>query len=144
MGISNRMQDRGQLSLSLMMVTGGWIEGLYLLTQSARQNGDPALAQKVGEQQVVLGQLMALLNQMQQDSDHQEVLQALRSLQDAYADVQITHTFTGESEIVERDGVATFIDSRRTQITITHTQVAAIAQAAAEARKMLTAKLVKT
>ena len=144
MGISNRMQDRGQVSLSLMMITGGWIEGLYLLTQTAKQSGDLALAEKVGEQQVVLGQLMALLNQMQQDSDHQEVFQALRSLQDAYANVQITHTFTGESEIVDRDGVATFVDKRRTHISISKAQVNGIAQAAAEAHKMLTNKLVKT
>ncbi len=137
-GVSVRMQDRGQLSLSLMMVTGGWLEGLYLMTSGAQKTNNPAIASKVAEQQVVLGELIALMDQMQhRDSEHQEVFMALKSIQRSFDGVEIRQVFTGESRIEERNGVATFVDNRRTEVVIEPDRLKQICQAVAEARRMV-------
>lgn len=136
--VSVKMQERGQLSLSLMMATGGWLEGMYLLTHSAQKTKNAGLCQKVGEQQVVLGQLVALLARMQQDSEHQEVYDAMKAIQRTFEGVTIREVYTGESHIEEHDGIATFVDTRQTEVVIEPERLQLIAQAVGEARRMAT------
>ena len=136
--ISFRFQERGQLSLSLMMVTGGWLEGLHLLAAAAKANPNPALIEKIGEQRLVLSQLIALLSQMQQNSEQREVHDALVAIKRAYNGVKISETYVGESQIKEVNGIPTFIDNRQTAVEMQPETLIAIAKATNEARKSIT------
>jgi len=45
----------------VLVLAGGWVESLFLLTQSSQELGDSTLAQKIGEQKYTLDNLIALL-----------------------------------------------------------------------------------
>jgi len=134
--LAGRMQAQGQLNLSILVAAGSWTEGTYLLARAAERTGDAVMAQKVGEQQLVLGQLIALLEQVRAENEHtQGVYDAMVAVKKAYQGVSVTTSSAGATRIEQRGGVATFIDTRHTVVNITQAQLHTISQAVAEARE---------
>lgn len=85
--IDAHLKGNGQDHLSALIMTGGWIEGLYLGTQSLdRENPDTELMKRVAAQKSSLASLMDLLITY----DNAEVMaveQKMKALQTAYAKV---------------------------------------------------------
>ncbi len=54
-----RLNDRG--SLSALMITGVWIEGQYLVTQVVTNYPEKKLKDRIGEQKIILNDLLMLL-----------------------------------------------------------------------------------
>ncbi len=55
-----RENDRGQLSA--LMIIGVWLEGQYLATQVMTEYPDPVLRDRIGEQKIILNDLILLAN----------------------------------------------------------------------------------
>jgi hypothetical protein len=108
-----RGNDRGQLSA--LMIIGVWIEGQYLATQVISQFPDKMLSDRIGEQKIILNDLLLLISPYcNRDSEFTGLCKNLQDIKDKYRDIRITYT-QGDPVSVEKEG--------RLEITQTETSV---------------------
>lgn len=108
-----RTNDRGQLSA--LMIIGVWIEGQYLATQVISQFPDKRLSDRIGEQKIILNDLLLLISPYcNRGSEFSTLCRDLHNIKDKYRDIRITYT-QGDPVSVEKDG--------RLEITQTETSV---------------------
>jgi len=84
------LRENNRSNLSTLMIAGGWIEGLYLSGQVFRNEPDPELREAIGEQKIILGDLMILLKNYRNNRDFRRLIKEFRSIHDLYKDVTIT------------------------------------------------------
>ncbi|TAL66354.1 MAG: hypothetical protein EPN88_08550 [Bacteroidetes bacterium] len=108
-----RKNDRGQLSA--LMIIGVWIEGQYLATQVVSQYPDTMLRDRIGEQKIILNDLLLLISPYCNiGPEFTALCKDMQDLKEKYHDVRITYT-QGDPISVEKDG--------RLEITQTETSV---------------------
>lgn len=108
-----RQNDRGQLSA--LMIIGVWIEGQYLATQVVSQYRDTMLMDRIGEQKIILNDLLLLISPYcKVGPEFTSLCKDMQDLKEKYRDVRITYT-QGDPISVEKDG--------RLEITQTETSV---------------------
>lgn len=118
--INHYLQTQGRANLSVLLLTGGWLEAVHITCNVA--NSDPTnkeLQEKIGEQKVILENIMLLLSFYQEtDQNMASLLNDMKELQAAFEKVNITYTYKESSfEIV--DGVMVIKDNSTTTIDIT-------------------------
>jgi len=97
-----RENDRGQFSA--LMIIGVWIEGQYLATQVVREFPDTMLMDRIGEQKIILNDLLLLVSPYcNRDAEFSYLCKALQDIKAKYRDVRITYTL-GEPISEEKDG----------------------------------------
>jgi hypothetical protein len=97
-----RENDRGQLSA--LMIIGVWIEGQYLATQVVSKTPDKVLSDRIGEQKIILNDLIFLLSPYcSHDAEYSALCKNLQEIKDKYHDVRITYT-QGDPVSSEKDG----------------------------------------
>jgi hypothetical protein len=97
-----RANDRGQLSA--LMIIGVWIEGQYLATQVVKQYPDSMLRDRIGEQKIILNDLLLLISPYcNRDNEFNTLCEDLQGIKDKYREVKITYT-QGDPVSVEKDG----------------------------------------
>lgn len=97
-----RDNERGQLSA--LMIIGVWIEGQYLATQVVSQFPDTMLRDRIGEQKIILNDLLLLISPYcNRDQEFIALCKDLQSIKDAYRDIRITYT-QGDPISVEKNG----------------------------------------
>jgi hypothetical protein len=97
-----RDNDRGQLSA--LMIIGVWIEGQYLATQVASQFPDTMLIDRIGEQKIILNDLLLLISPYcNHDSEYTALCNDLNNIKDKYRDIRITYT-QGDPVSAEKNG----------------------------------------
>ena len=131
-----RKNQRGQLSA--LMITGVWIEGQYLATQVMKQNpADTILRNRVGEQKVILNDLIMLLAPYCNSSEqYKELCQYMQEFRDKYKDIRITYT-VGEPEMVEKDGALVVVQTDRSKVEMTDNELSMIIQTTSKIRNKL-------
>jgi hypothetical protein len=106
--IDKYLRSDNRSNLSTLMVTGVWIEGLYLATQVAKSNPHPQLAERIGEQKIIMGDLMLILENYKSDKNFKKLIDELNVLKDEFNDVTISVT-KGEPEAIEENGMLVII-----------------------------------
>jgi hypothetical protein len=97
-----RDNDRGQLSA--LMIMGVWIEAQYLATQVMKEYPDPVLRDRIGEQKVILNDLIMLASPYcGRDSEFGGLCRHLQEIKEKYRDITITYTL-GEPVMIEQNG----------------------------------------
>lgn len=97
-----RSNERGQLSA--LIIIGVWIEGQYLATQVVSQFPDKMLSDRIGEQKIILNDLLLLISPYcNYDSEFTALCKDLQDIKDKYIDVRITYT-QGDPVSVEKGG----------------------------------------
>lgn len=125
------LQENGRNDVSVLVLTGGWIESLYLMVNAGDAKNADAISGRVGEQKRTLDDLVKALEAMQ-DTALQPLLAELRSLQAAYQGVTTAYSF--EKPVTDVKTKTTHINSITT-VTVTPEQMKAIA---AQVNKMRT------
>jgi len=115
-----RENKRG--NLSTLIVAGVWIEGLYLATQVAKEKYHPDLAERIGEQKLILGDLMIILGNYSRDKRFKELIADFEEIKSKYKGVTITYEM-GEPEAVEKDGMLMIIQNEKSIVHITEQQL---------------------
>ena len=119
-----RGNDRGQLSA--LMIIGVWIEGQYLATQVVNQYPDKILADRIGEQKIILNDLLLLISPYcNHDSEFTSLCKDMLDIQDKYRDIRITYT-QGNPVSVEKDGGLTIKQTETSVVTMSEDQLNAI------------------
>jgi hypothetical protein len=110
-------------NVSALIVSGAWVESLYLSTQYAGKNGENTMKQRVAEQTYSLDQLVSYLNLFATSNRINGMKEDLTRLQVIYKDVIVAK---GETS-VETDGAGvTTIGSTET-VTMSDATLAKIA-----------------
>ncbi len=116
------MQENKRSHLSTLLLTGGWIEGLHLICEVYAYHPSDELRDKIGEQKVVLDQLMMLLRYYEKDPKINPIIKSLEELEKVYSEITI-ETVEGETTFEEIDGIMMAVDNSQTKINITAEQV---------------------
>lgn len=86
-----RTNDRGHLSA--LMIIGVWIEGQYLATQVVSQFPDKMLSDRIGEQKIILNDLLLVMSPYcKHDSEFSDLCRDLQKIKEVYKPVRITYT----------------------------------------------------
>jgi hypothetical protein len=129
-----RETKRGHLSA--LMITGIWIEGMYLATQVAQDNSDPALQTRIGEQKLNMNNLFLILNAYQSQPQIQELVETLNQIKVEFDKVEIVYEM-GDPETVEQDGMIMIVQNERSIVHITDEQMNSIIKITEEVRNKL-------
>ena len=130
------LHTNNRTNLSALMVTGVWIEGLYLGTQVHKVTPNQQLAERIGEQKLTLDQLMLILENYKQDKQYTKLLEELQLLKDLFRPVNI-RIEKGEPEMIEENGMLTIVQNDKSIVEITPEQLAAIISTTEQVRNRL-------
>jgi hypothetical protein len=112
------LHSNNRTNLSALMVTGVWIEGLYLGTQVYKVTPDKDLADRIGEQKLTLDQLMLILEKYQKDKQYVKLLAELQLLKDLFKSVEI-YVEKGEPQMIEIDGMLSIVQGDKSIVKVT-------------------------
>jgi hypothetical protein len=133
-----RDNDRGQLSA--LMIIGVWMEGQYLATQVIKDYPDPMLRDRIGEQKIILNDLIMLASPYcNRDPEFNSLCRNLQEIKDAYRDIRITYTL-GEPVSVEKDGSLVVTQTETSKVEMTQEQLATIIKVTNDIRNKLIIK----
>jgi hypothetical protein len=119
-----RENNRGQLSA--LMIIGVWLEGQYLATQVMTEYPDPVLRDRIGEQKIILNDLIMLAKPYcNRDSEFGSLCRELQEIKDKFRDVRITYTL-GEPVSKEVNGALVVEQTETSQVEMTDGQLAGI------------------
>ncbi len=129
-----RENQRGHLSA--LMITGIWVEGMYLATQVAKENADPVLYNRIGEQKLNLNNLFLILNPYRNQKPVQDLIDTLDEIKSEFDRVEITYEM-GEPETVEQDGMILIVQNEKSIVHITPEQMQKIIRVTEKVRNQL-------
>jgi hypothetical protein len=130
------LHSNNRTNLSTLIVTGVWIEGLYLGTQVYKVSPDKQLADRIGEQKLTLDQLILVLDKYKKDKQYEKLLSELMVLKDLYKQVVITYE-TGEPEMVEENGMLTIVQHDKSIVNMSPALLTSIINATEQVRNRL-------
>jgi hypothetical protein len=122
--INTYLQSQGRSNLSVLFLTGGWLEALHIIGNTAISNPDSKeLRETIGSQKIILENIVLLLT-FYKDSDQNmaNLLQDMEELKAAYDKVNITYTYK-ESTFEIVDGVMVIKDNSTSTIDITNEDI---------------------
>lgn len=130
------LHTNNRTNLSALIVTGVWIEGLFLGTQVYKATPNEELAERIGEQKLTLDQLMLILEKYQRDQQYTNLFVELQKLKDLFGSVVI-YTKKGEPEMVEVDGMLTIVGGDESIVEISPELLTSIVNTAEQVRNKL-------
>jgi hypothetical protein len=122
--------------MSTLMITGVWIEGLYLATQVAKSSPHPQLAERIGEQKIIMADLMLILENFKKDKQFARLIDELNILKSEFSDITITIE-KGDPEAIEEDGMLIIVQNDVSTVHITDEQLQSIIKKTEEIRNKL-------
>lgn len=130
-----RNNNRGQLSA--LMITGIWLEGQYLATQVVSQYPDKILSDRIGEQKIILNDLLLLLNPYcNHDPEFTKLCKDLQNFKNKYMDITITFT-QGEPVSKEKNGGLVVTQTETSHVKMTKEQLDGIIETTKSIRNKL-------
>ena len=104
------LREQNRSNVSSLIVTGAWIEGLYLSSAIVRESGDEELSNRIAEQKNVINILEIILSNYVSEPNFADLVADVEELKKAYAPIKIT-TELGEPQRIEKDGSLIFIQA---------------------------------
>lgn len=135
--IDKFLREKGRGQLSALMITGVWIEGQYLATQVLKQYPDTLLRNRVGEQKVILNDLIMLIAPYcNSGQEFKNLCQNMQNIKEKYRDIRITYTI-GEPVMLEKDGALVVVQTDQSRVEMTEEQLASIIEITRDIRNKL-------
>ncbi len=136
--INTYLQQQQRSNLSVLLLTGGWIEALHVMSQVTLKNlENKELKEKVGEQKIILENIMLLLTFYSETNPNIKELQnKMTVLQQNFENIQITRTYA-ESTLEEVNGIVTITNKSTSSINITDDNIREIASTTASIRNYI-------
>lgn len=109
--VDQYLKENNRNDDGVLILTGGWIESLYLMTQLANEKKDVELFTRIGEQKYPLDNLIKILSPYYNESaEYAELIDGLIDLAYEFDGVDINYTFIAPT--VEVDKKTTTINSK--------------------------------
>jgi hypothetical protein len=118
--INHYLQTQNRANLSVLFLTGGWLEALHITCEVSKANPENRqLQETIGEQKIILENIKLLLSFYKDtDTNMASLLADMDELQKAFDKVIITYTYK-ESTFEIVDGVMQIKDNSSSTIQIT-------------------------
>jgi len=118
--INHYLQEQNRSNLSVLLLTGGWLEAIHVTCQVSSQDPDnKELQEKIGEQKIILENIVLLVSFYKEtDSNMKALMDDLLKLQTAFDAIEITTTYK-ESTMEVIDGVMVIKDNSESHVNIT-------------------------
>ena len=130
------LRENNRSNLSSLIVAGVWVESMYLLGEVIKESPNAELSEKIGEQKLILGNLMILLRNYERDPDFKKLIDDLNEIQKIYKEVTIT-VERGEPEMVEEDGMLVIKQNDKQLIEISNETLFKIIDKTVEVRNKI-------
>jgi hypothetical protein len=130
------LRDNNRSNLSALMVIGVWVEGQYLATQVVKEAPHPDLAERIGEQKIILEKLILIVKNFAENKQFENLLDELNKIYELYKDIEIT-IIPGEPEPKEENGMLVFVQNEKSIVKITDEQLESIINTTEEVRNRL-------
>ena len=135
--INGYLQENQRSNLSVLILTGGWLEALHVTCQVAQKNpGNEKLIEKIGEQKIILDNIKLMLGFYTQDPNIADLHKSILELEKAFAQIEIIYTYA-EPTMEEVNGILVIKDNSTTTINITDENVRAIREEVINIREKL-------
>ncbi|MBL7859302.1 MAG: hypothetical protein JNM57_16535 [Cyclobacteriaceae bacterium] len=118
--INHYLQTQSRANLSVLLLTGGWLEALHITCEVANSSPDNTqLNETIGEQKIILENIMLLLSfYKESDANMAALLTDMEELKKVFDKVNITYTYK-ESTFEVVNGVMVIKDNSTSTIEIT-------------------------
>ena len=103
--------------LTLLMLTGAWLESVYIESKLHDQKKSQEILRHIGSKKNILSQILLILDIYKSKPGVRELIANLRDLEKAYANVKVS-VKQGESRMVERNGELVVEESTETIIEV--------------------------
>ena len=103
-----REQDRS--NVSTLIITGAWIEGIYIASNVIEQTNNEELINRIAEQKDIVDIILIIVKNYEQDQNFALLAQRIEKLKEAYSKVKIT-TEVGEPKKIEKNGVLILVQN---------------------------------
>ncbi|MBC7920099.1 MAG: hypothetical protein H7Z75_03330 [Ferruginibacter sp.] len=134
--INVHLQEQDRANLSILILTGGWLEALHLTCEVVKDHPNEALRERIGDQKVILGRLLTLLKYYEADPSIRTLLADLTEMQKHYDKVQVTKEYK-ESTTKEVNGMLQVVDNSITKVTVTDEDLNNISASSASIRSKI-------
>jgi len=111
-----RKNYRGEISA--MIISGLWLEGMYLATQVQKDYPHNEVKERIGEQKIIMEDLFTLLKNYQDNTEVEKLTERLKPLKSLFVQVTIT-VIPGEPETVEKNGRLVVIQHEESKVEYT-------------------------
>lgn len=115
--INGYLQEQKRSNLSILILTGGWLEALHITCQVAEKNPDnKELRERIGEQKIIMDNVTLLLG-FYSDSNPTmaQYMSDFKPLAEAFNKVKIVTTY-GEPTFEEVDGMLVVKDNSTSEV----------------------------
>lgn len=116
------LRDNNRSNISTLILTGVWIEGLYLATQVVKEKHNDRIAERIGEQKIILNDLILILKNYKSDKKFSELISEIELVKEEFDKVIITYEI-GEPESIEKDGMLIIIQNEKSIVDISKEQL---------------------
>ena len=117
------LRQERRTHLSTAIVSGVWVEGLYLLTRAAEAQPGEDIFERIGEQKIILNDLIIILrNHERYYPEFTPLIEKLATLKEEFDKVEIVYE-VDEPQAIERDGMLVIIQNQRSTINIAEEQI---------------------
>jgi hypothetical protein len=135
--IDRYLRDNNRGQLSALMIIGVWIECQYLATQVVKKYPDTKLKDRIGEQKIILNDLILLASPYcSHDSKFNDLCRNLQDVKDKYKEIRITYTL-GDPVSVEKDGGLVITQTESSVVEMTDEHLAGIIEVIRNIREKL-------
>ncbi len=131
--MGNSLRESNHGDQSTLMIIGAWIEGLYLATQAILRDDSEHLRNMVGDQKLILNDLLLVLNFYNDEASLKNYISDLEKIMALYDEVEIISA-VGDPEAVEKDGMLELVQSETFQLKMSDEVLDRITVTTAEVR----------
>lgn len=112
------LEENERGSTLALIVLGGWIESVYIMTNLSEYEEGSSLVERIGEQKLTFENLMGFLMKYQDDEDVLSVMEELMDVENLL--VGLDEEEVGDAQTTQEDGM--FVLSGGTKIIVTKEQ----------------------
>ena len=118
------LQENARGNLSLLMVTGVWLEGLYLMTQVYKEHPNDRLRELIGDQKAIFTILYQGLKLYKDDDYFKKILDEFKKIDKIYSQITITYEKVKTPQQTKtQSGIPVYEQQERSVINITDQQI---------------------
>lgn len=134
--INDHLQEKNRADLTILILTGGWVEALYLTCEVAKKSPNELLNNRIGEQKIILDQLLLLLSFYEDNKNIKDLIANLNELQKIYDNVKITYEYEN-STTKDEGGILVVEDNTSSKINFTSKDLEDILNVSTKIRKQI-------
>jgi hypothetical protein len=135
--INLSLQEQKRANLSILILTGGWLEALHITCQVSKISDNEKLRERIGEQKIILSQIMKLMEYYQKDANFVQLNKDLAELNSHFEKVNISY-INEEPTVEEVDGILMVVNKTRSVVEMSPEILEAITNKTLEIRNKVT------